>query len=472
MKLQRFATVILFVAAVPSFCQTETQAPIATPDDSAQNEMSAQTDESSWRLERTSPVSNVESNEMKVPPPLRTVELPMEFASRKPTWSKPWSNYVSGGLRFMNSFNDNIGLGFSARRISDNSYSVMPTLSWGQSSSRILWNLAYTPEFTVYHHHSELNYFPQKLSLDSQFRLSPHMTLSVLDRFEETADPFSQLTPDLSTSTGLSQPPVTIISPVTDRITNLGSAQLTYQFGLNSMIGARGLFNDLHYLNPSQVPGFANSHANVAEGFYSHRISVRQYLGAKYAYQYLLATPHNALTETHGIEVFYTIYLQPTTWLSFYAGPQYSDSGGGGLPATKTWSPSYGGSFDWKGQHVSLAVSGGRSIGSGWGLQGAVRTEYASALVSRQLTKSWNAGVRAFYWNNALLTPQLSSINEGHSIEGTVSLGRRIKESLNLELWYTRLHQSYQNLSTLSASPNINRVGVSLRYEFTKPIGR
>ena len=78
-----------------------------------------------------------------------------------------------------------------------------------------------------------------------------------------------------------------------------------------TMIGARGLLNDLHYLNPSQVPGFANSHSKVAEGFYSHRVSVRQYLGAKYAYQSLLATPHNSLTETHGVELFYTIYLQP-----------------------------------------------------------------------------------------------------------------------------------------------------------------
>ena len=121
---------------------------------------------------------------------------------------------------------------------------------------------------------------------------------------------------------------------------------------------------------------------------------------------------------------------------------------------------------------MSLAVSGGRSIGAGWGLQGAVHTESASASVTRQLTKSWNASVRAFYWNNALLTPQLSPINEGHSIEGTVLLRRRIKESLNLELEYTRLHQSYHNLSTLSASPNTNRVGASLLYEFTKPIGR
>jgi hypothetical protein len=302
--------------------------------------------------------------------------------------------------------------------------------------------------------------------------LSPHVTLSLLDVFAKTSNPFNQLTPNLGTSSAPTKPIATIISPITDQTTNSGSAQLTYQFGLNSMIGATGLFSDLHYLNPAQATGLANSHSKVAEGFYSQRISGRHYLGAKYQYQYLLATPLDAQTETHLAELFYTVYLQPTTSLSLYAGPQYSESRGRGLPPTRTWSPSYGSSFGWQGQRISFALSAGQHVSAGGGLQGAVSNKNANASVRGQLTKSWTVGVSAFYSNNALLTPHLSATNAGHSIAGTVLLGRQIGQNLNLDFAYTRLHQSYSNLSTLSAVPNTNRVWLSLSYQFVKPIGR
>jgi hypothetical protein len=480
MKLQRFATAFLLVAAVPGFCQNEAQVP-TIPDAAAQSDTPGPTmNQSSSRPEPPAPVSNVERDEMPVhpptsdlddemlvPPSVSTGGVSLEFASETPR-----SNYVSGGLRVVSTFDDNIASGFSSHRISDDSYALMPTFSWRQSSSRVLWDLAYAPGFTFYHHNSGLNQSNQNISFDSQFRLSPHVTLTLRDGFAKTSNPFNQLTPDLSTSAGLAQPVGTVISPVTDQITNSGSAQLTYQFGLNSMIGATGLFSELHYLNPSEVPGLQNSHSKAAEGFYTYRISKRHYLGAKYQFQYLLATPIHAETETHGVNLFYTLYLRPTTSLSLFAGPQYYDSRGGGLPAAKSWSPSYGGSFAWQGQRMSFAMSGERSIAAGGGLQGAVRGEGASASVRGQLSKAWGMGVSAYYANSTLLTPQLGGANGGHSIAGTVSLHRQIGQSLGLELAYTRLHQSYPNLSVLSAAPNTNRVWLSLSYQFIRPIGR
>jgi hypothetical protein len=480
MRLQRFATAFLLVAAVPVFCQTDANVPPSTPDAAQSDTPGPTMNPSSSRPEPAAPVSNVERDEMQVHPPTSDLEdqmlvppsvstggVSLEFASETPR-----SNYVSGGLRVVSTYDDNIASGLSSRRISDDSYALMPTFAWRQSSSRVLWNLAYAPGFTFYHHNSGLNQSSHNLGFDSQFRLSPHVTLSLRDAFAKTSNPFNQLTPDLSTSTNLTQPAGTIISPVTNQITNSGSAQLTYQFGLNSMVGATGLFSDLHYLNPSQVPSLQNSHSKAAEGFYTYRISKKHYLGAKYQFQYLLATPIHAETETHGVNLLYTIYLRPTTSFSFYAGPQYADSRGGGLPSSKTWSPMYGGSFAWQGQRMSFAVSGDRGISAGGGLQGAIRGENASASVRGQLTRSWNAGVSAFYSNSGLLTPQLSPTNGGHSVAGTVSLGRQIANSFNLELAYMRLHQSYANLSTLSAVPNTNRVWLSLSYQFTRPIGR
>jgi hypothetical protein len=467
MRLHRYFILLLVLIAVPAFCQTVSKAPSAVVD-VAQSDTSAQEEEEPpLRADPRAPISNTVSDDMLVPVPVSTGGYSMEFASETPR-----SNYVSGGLTFMSTYDDNIEAGFSGRRISDDSYSVMPTFSWRQSSSRVLWNLAYAPGFTLYHHHSGLNQYPQNLSLDSQFRLSPHITLSLRDGFAKTSNPFNQLTPDLRTSSGLTQPVAAIISPVTDQITNSGSAQVTYQFGLNSMIGATGLFSYLHYLNPSQVPGLSNSQSTGAEGFYSLRISGRHYVGTRYQFATLLSTPNHAQTETQSVVMFYTIYLQPNTSLSLYAGPQYSDSYGGGLLPVKNWSPSYGGSVGWQGQRTSFALSAGRTVSAGGGLQGAVNMENATAFIRRQLTKAWIGGLSAYYENSLLLTSQLSATNGGHSISGTLSLHRQIRETLALELAYTRLHQSYPNVTAVSAVPNVNRVWLSLSYQFTRLIGR
>jgi hypothetical protein len=225
-------------------------------------------------------------------------------------------------------------------------------------------------------------------------------------------------------------------------------------------------------LKSSEAPGLSNSHEKGAEAFYSQRISRRHYLGTRYQFQRLLATPIDALTETHSVIAFYTIYLQPTMSVSLFAGPQYSDSHGGGFVQTKNWSPSYGGSFGWQAQRLSFALSAERAVSAGGGLQGAVRSENASASVRGQLTKTWAASLGGYYGNNILLSQQPGAINGGHSLAGTVTLNRQLGQSLRLELGYTRLHQTYQNLSTLSASPNANRVWLSLSYQMTRPIGR
>ena len=470
MRLLTIPFLVLLLVAVPAFCQTEGNTPEAEPptNDRAIPPSPVQGSSES-ESEPATPVIDLNSDTMQVPAPVSTAGYSMEFAAETPR-----SNYVSGGLTFMSTYNDNIGGGFEGRRISDDGYSFMPTFAWRQSSSRVLWNLVYAPGFSFYHHNSGLNQYTQNLSLDTRLRLSPHVTLSLRDSFAKTSDPFNQLAPAVSNSASIQQPISTIVSPLSDQITNSGSAQLSYQFGLNSMVGATGLFTDLHYLNPTQVQGLSNSHSKGAETFYSHRISGRHYLGAKYQFQSLLATlptSSESRTETHGVNLFYTMYFQPTISLSLYAGPQYSISSGGGVPSTKNWSPSYGGSFDWQGQRLSFAIGGGRSITAGGGLQGAVTSENASASVRGQVTRSWSAGVTAFYAVNSLLTPQFSTTN-GHSIAGTVSIHRQMGSSLGLDLGYTRLHQTYANLSTLSVVPNTNRVWLSLSYQFIRPIGR
>src|SRR5437868_3490805 len=69
MKLQRFATAFLLVAAVPAFCQTDANVPTATPDAPQSDTPGPTMNQSSSRPEPAAPVSNVERDEMQVHPP-------------------------------------------------------------------------------------------------------------------------------------------------------------------------------------------------------------------------------------------------------------------------------------------------------------------------------------------------------------------------------------------------------------------
>ena len=49
---------------------------------------------------------------------------------------------------------------------------------------------------------------------------------------------------------------------------------------------------------------------------------------------------------------------------------------------------------------------------------------------------------------------------------------RQIGQHLNLQLQYTRLHQSYSDVAVISAIPDQNRVAVNISYQFSRPLGR
>jgi hypothetical protein len=341
----------------------------------------------------------------------------------------------------------------------------------------VLWNLGYAPGFTFYQHNSSLNQSDQSVNLGSEFRLSPHVTFTLQDRFVKSSYGFNYLTNP--TDQSLNTPPVVspastvpVISPASDQITNLGTAQITYQFGRNSMIGMAGSFSQLRYLNLEQVFGLFNSTSKGAQLFYRYRIARRHYIGAKYEYQTLLTTPNESHTEAHALSLEYTVYLQPKTFVSFFAGPQYSDTHGGGLPPTRGLHSSYGLSVGWQAANTSFALTAKQAITAGIGLESAVRAQTAAGSVRRRLTKAWSAQLTAAYANNIVLASLPQFNNGGHTLAGTLSLDRQVGEHLAFGISYARIHQSYANVPALSATPNRNRVWLSLSYQFMRPIGR
>jgi hypothetical protein len=389
--------------------------------------------------------------------------------------SEERANYLRAGLNFLSTYNDNLFTGTNGRPQSDVSYSIAPTIGLDLLRSRLNWDLLYSPGFTFYQKATSHNEADQNLVLNFGYRLSPHVTLSLRDSLWKTSNAFSSSILAPTTLSGTPQGPNdSVIAPLASVLRNTGSAGITYQFGANAMVGASGIFSNLHYPNPAEVPGLFDSSSKGGSAFYTQRFAGRHYLGVSYQYQEFLATPNRIQnkTQTHSILLFYTLYLQRHLSLSVFGGPQHSDTEQPGQVSLRGWSPSNGVSLGWAGQRSSLAATYARTITEGGGLGGAVHASSASAIMRQQLTRRLSASLGANYSINTVLDPLISSNTGGHTISGNVALQRSLGQHFNLGVGYMRLHQSYSDIPAISNAPNRNRVWISLSYQFERPLGR
>jgi hypothetical protein len=391
--------------------------------------------------------------------------------------SETRSNYLDAGLTFNTAYTDNVLGGASAHPVSDLAYSIWPTIALDETTSRLHSMLTYSPGFTFYQRTSSRNQADQNVALDFQYRLSPHVTASLRDSFQKSSNVFNQPNPlSAGAISGSVQPPaVAVIAPLADRLSNTANAELTYQFSANGMIGASGVFTNLHYPNPAEVPGLYDSSSRGESAFYSYRLSKKDYFGATFQHQRILAYPVRAQSEiqTDTVFLFYTIYLTPTLSFSLSGGPQHSEVAQAPLPAFQSWAPAIAASLGWQGRHTSLAASYSRMVTGGGGFLGAFHANSANTTARWQLARTLNVGLAGNYAIYKTVTP-LSFLSSpgGHSVSGTVSVQHQISEHLSAELGYTRLHQSYSGIAVISNAPDTNREFISISYQFTRPLGR
>ena len=130
--------------------------------------------------------------------------------------------------------------------------------------------------------------------------------------------------------------------------------------------------------------------------------------------------------------------------------------------------------MNWQAQFTSLAVSYSHLITGGGGLVGAVKMDAASLSIRQQLGRALSASLSGGYAQNTVvgnLSQTTAASTNGHSFSGTASVQRLFAEHLNVQLGYTRLHQSY-NVAAISTNPDTNREFVSISYQFSRPLGR
>jgi hypothetical protein len=421
------------------------------------------------------PESNADA--MLAPPPVSGESYPTVVGSEER------SNYLRGGMAFTSAYTDNALGSVSGQPVSDISYSIAPFLTLDETTPRLHIISTYAPGFTFYQKISSRNETDQNAAIDFEYRLSPHVTFSARDGFQKSSNVFNQ--PDLASAAAVSgsaqQANFSIIAPIADRLSNTANVGITAQFAANGMVGASGTFTNLHYPDQAEVPGLYDSSTQGGSVFYSHRITKMHYLGATYQYQRLVAYPTGGQseTQTHAILFFYTLYATSRFSMSFFGGPQYSDTVQPALfplqlqlPAAKAWNPAAGASVGWQGRLTNVALSYSHMISGGGGLQGAVHLDSASTSIRQQITRTFSGSVAGGYVQNDVIAGALGGAANGHTVSGTASVQQLLGQRISLQMGYTRLHQDYSGVAVLATTPNTNREFVSISYQFSRPLGR
>lgn len=418
----------------------------------------------------------VGDDQMQTPPPVSGTPYPTRILA------EARSNYMRASFAFSTAYNDNLLAGSSATPINDVSYTIWPTISVDQTSPRMHQSFTYDPGFTFYQQTSGWNEQSQSLNYESQYRLSPHISLGVQDQFLKTSNILNQSNPlsGVTVPASAQSPVVPTVVPFADQTSNTAGSELTYQFARNDMFGGSGFATYLHYPNPEQVIGLYDSNSIGGAGFYNHRISAGQYAGVTYQYTGTRDTPPGSQAatpdihiKTNTIWIFYTIYPQPQLSFSLSTGPQHYDVFQSSLPESHGWSPALMASMSWQAGHAALAASYYQEVGGGGGLIGAYHTKAASASFQWQVERTWAVGVAGNYILTSNVSALLAALNQGgSSVSGTFAIRHPITERVHLELGYSRLHQNYDAIPAISNIPNSDRVYASISYQLMRPLGR
>lgn len=404
------------------------------------------------------------ATDMVTPAPVSVEGTSLAFAAEAGD-----SNYLSGGLSFGSAYDNDL----LARGVGDVNYSVRPSIAINKSRARLHWDLFYSPGFEFYQRSTSFSQSDHDLAADFQYRLSPHVTITLRNTLSKSSDLPYHFDPNpIGPESGILQSPNPyVISSIADTIFNKAAGQITYQFSASQMIGVSGTETERRYLHEVQVPGLFNWSTRGGMAFYARRLSGRHYVGVTYQFQQLISHPNGSETQIHGGFIFYTLHVDPMFSISFFGGPQYYEVSRFGITTEPRWSPAAGASLEWQRARMSGGLSFTHRVNDGGGLLSAVISDGADLSLRRKLTSSLTVGLSGSYWNNKTADPLLPG-NNGHTAAGSLSLQRAIGEHLSLQLGYTRAHESYSGLPLVSSVPDRNRAWAAVLYTFSRPLGR
>src|SRR5262252_3845105 len=179
------------------------------------------------------------NNLPRIPGILGGAGLSLEFRGEQER-----SNYLRGGINVGAAYDDNVSL-VSRGAVSNEIYTIFPNIAIDQTLPRMHWDLGYAAGFTVNQQLTNSNQGSHALSFDSQFRLSPHVTLRVQEGFFVTTGFFDSGTN--SNVGGSGGPNTSLIAPLSKQRSNSTVGEADYHFALNDVMGVSGSFGALHF---------------------------------------------------------------------------------------------------------------------------------------------------------------------------------------------------------------------------------
>jgi hypothetical protein len=387
---------------------------------------------------------------------------------------------LAAGVRF----DDNAALGSFEKR-SDVGYSFTPNVAFVQTRKRLDWGLSYGPGVDISEHQLYEDQFTNNFGGHFTWAISRHGVLSAQENYILSTNPFQQFgsQPFTTTPGPIVAPNQSIYLSNIRRKTNMSQAQYSYQLGAHTTFGMGGNYNLSHYADTSGsgTPApLINSQIASGQAYLSHQFTPRNQVGFQYGGQVLKFPQANSRTTTHTFLIFDEIKLTPHSNLSVYGGPEYSLTSNqvvlnlGFVLVTipvkaNTWSWSAGGIYTLNGRRGAMVLNYSRRVSDGGGLTGAVELNGGSADFRWKLSPRWNLGLNLAAADNQLLAVKIGQ-NELLTYSASVSLSRQLYQHLFMNLFFERLNQT--GALTGLAAGNHNIAGVSISYDFLKPIGR
>ena len=192
---------------------------------------------------------------MATPPPVSGEALPTGVGS------EARSNYLRGGFTFTTAYGNDVEGQIGAPAVNDFSYSFFPSIEIDKVTPRMHLIMTYSPSLTIYQRTSAANQSGQGVTMNFQYRLSPHVAVTLQDNLQKTGNVFNDQDalsePPVS---GLPMPPLTgAVDLIADLLANQANAELAYQFRRNEMVGLGGTYTNLDYLQPTEALGLYDS---------------------------------------------------------------------------------------------------------------------------------------------------------------------------------------------------------------------
>jgi hypothetical protein len=387
------------------------------------------------------------------------------------------SNILSGGLTLGANYDDNAFI--SSGNSSGNwSYSIFPHIDIQKTTSRTRLDLGYAVGLTVNQDLPSQNQGSHDLGLSLLYRLSPHVNLIVNDRFTKTSGIFSQYDSTAAPQGGSSGGPMSNVPlPIVNQLGNAANAELGYQFSAADAVGFSGGYAFTNYSDAPVGTQLLDNRSTQAAGFYTHRLTPRNWAGVSYRFQKLTFNEGTGETDTHAILLFDTFSLPAKMSISLFAGPEYTDSvpPSIGLPSTasvRQWSPAGGASLSVTGSQTALSVSFTRRITNGGGYQGATESTSVDGGVRYRLSPRWTVSAGGGYSINDSVTltsgvpPSITSSFVNCGVE------KKFGENLTVNAGYSHEFLKGQDILLPDQTQQRNRLILSLSYGFSRPLGR